>query len=44
MQNVTIVKDDHYEGHWVTIKNRAYYFPSGVSLETVYDMLTYERN
>lgn len=43
MQNVAIVKDEYYEGHWVTVKNRSYYFPSGVSLEMAYNMLSHER-
>ena len=43
MQEISIVEDEYYGGHWVTTNHRSYYFSSGTSLEFVFNILTDER-
>ena len=42
MQEISIVEDEYYGGHWVTTNHRSYYFSSGTSLEFAFNILTDE--
>jgi len=43
MQEICIVEDEYYGGHWVITNSRSYYFTQGTSLEFVFNILTDER-
>ena len=39
MQEITILPDEQYGGHWIETETRTYYFSQGTTITQVFDML-----